>query len=112
VRPSSNNSPAGSYVEESPIRRPLLAPQASAVPPNILLQSNPASRSATPGIDIDIAGMQEEIDRAHERQADAARGTLLQIFPTVDREVIGWVLEANDGDLGRSIEALLEMSSG
>lgn len=61
---------------------------------------------------MDIAGMQDEIDRAHERAADAARGTLRQIFPAVDGEVLGWVLEANEGDLGRSIEALLEMSGG
>jgi hypothetical protein len=30
----------------------------------------------------------------------------------MDREVIEWVLEAEDGDLGRSIEKLLEMSAG
>ena len=56
--------------------------------------------------------MQAEIDRAHERQADAAIGTLAQIFPGMDGEILGWVLEANQGDLGKSIEALLEMSSG
>ena len=44
--------------------------------------------------------------------AVAARETLRQIFPTTDVEVVEWVLEANDGDLGKSIEALLEMSSG
>ena len=27
-------------------------------------------------------------------------------------EAVEWVLEANEGDLGKSIEALLEMSSG
>jgi hypothetical protein len=37
---------------------------------------------------------------------------LLQIFPAVDGEVIELVLEANTGDLGKSIEALLEMCSG
>jgi hypothetical protein len=36
----------------------------------------------------------------------------VQIFPAMDREVIDLVLEANSGDLGKSIEALLEMSSG
>ncbi len=45
-------------------------------------------------------GVQAEIDAAHRRAADAAWGTLIQIFPAV------WVLEANEGDLGRSIEAL------
>lgn len=53
--------------------------------------------------------MQAEIDRAHERAASAALGTLTQIFPAVDREVIEWVLEAEGGDLGRSIEKLLEV---
>jgi hypothetical protein len=36
----------------------------------------------------------------------------VQIFPGIDGEVIDLVLEANAGDLGKSIEALLEMSSG
>ncbi|KAI0036221.1 hypothetical protein K488DRAFT_8421, partial [Vararia minispora EC-137] len=117
IRRTPNHSPAGSYTDETPSRssRPM-APQPqlpqSAVPPSLMVQSNPASRAATPGVDIDIAGLQEEIDRAHERQVDAARGTLEQIFPAMDREVIEWVLEANEGDLGKSIEALLEMSSG
>jgi len=114
VRRTPSHSPAGSYTDETPSRR-LAAPQAqlpqSAVPPSLMVQSNPVSRAQTPGVDIDIAGMQEEIDRAHERQADAARGTLVQIFPAMDREIIEWVLEANEGDLGKSIEALLEMSS-
>ena len=70
----------------------------------------PASRAATPSGSLDIAGMQAEIDRAHARAGSAARGTLRQIFPEVDGEVVEWVLEANGGDLGRSIEALLEMS--
>jgi len=37
---------------------------------------------------------------------------LIQIFPAVDEEVIEWVLEANEGDLGQSIEALLEIGGG
>ncbi|KAI0642190.1 hypothetical protein C8Q79DRAFT_918080 [Trametes meyenii] len=68
------------------------------------------SRTPTPA--LDLVGLQEEIDRAHEKAAVAARGTLRQIFPTTDVEVVEWVLEANEGDLGKSIEALLEMSSG
>ncbi|KAF8269758.1 hypothetical protein EI94DRAFT_1724215 [Lactarius quietus] len=72
----------------------------------------PASRTGTPTAGLDISGLQAEIDAAHSRAADAARGTLMQIFPTVDQEVIEWVLEANEGDLGRSIEALLEIGGG
>jgi len=68
------------------------------------------SRTPTPA--LDISELQEEIDRAHERASSASLGTLTQIFPTVDREVIEWVLEAEEGDLGRSIEKLLEMTAG
>jgi hypothetical protein len=56
--------------------------------------------------------MQEEIDQAHDKAMGAARETLVQIFPAMDNEIIELVLEANQGDLGRSIEGLLEMSSG
>lgn len=65
------------------------------------------SRSTTP---IDFSAIEAEIDRAHAEAADAARNTLQQIFPTVDREVAELVLEANNGDLGLSIDKLLEMS--
>jgi hypothetical protein len=34
------------------------------------------------------------------------------MFPSMDGEVRDWVLEANGGDLGKSIEALLEMGGG
>ena len=68
--------------------------------------------SRTPTPNLDLAGLQDEIDRAHEKAAVAARETLRQIFPGMDVEVVEWVLEANEGDLGKSIEALLEMSSG
>ncbi|KAA1470201.1 hypothetical protein DENSPDRAFT_835935 [Dentipellis sp. KUC8613] len=73
------------------------------------------SRAPTPGpgsVDFDIPGLQAEIDAAHERQAEAAMGTLVQIFPEVEREVVMLVLEAEGGDLGRSIEKLLEMGAG
>ena len=68
--------------------------------------------SRTPTPNLDLAGLQDEIDRAHENAAAAARETLRQIFPGTDAEILDWVLEAKEGDLGRSIEALLEMSSG
>lgn len=88
----------------------------SATPPSGTLSSSPSAQTAhvsrTPTPNLDIAGLQAEIDRAHERAAVASKETLRQIFPDVDDEVMGWVLEANEGDLGKSIEALLEMSSG
>lgn len=55
--------------------------------------------------------MEAEIEAASEQASRAALETLFQIFPSADREVVGWVLEANEGDLGKSIEALLEMNS-
>ncbi|CAE6418093.1 unnamed protein product [Rhizoctonia solani] len=70
--------------------------------------THPGSRATTP---LDFSAMQAEIDRAHAAAADAARATLHQIFPTMDREVTDMVLEANNGDLGRSIDKLLEMSA-
>ncbi|KAG8755584.1 hypothetical protein FRC12_010847 [Ceratobasidium sp. 428] len=63
-----------------------------------------------PGSPLDFSVMQAEIDRAHAAAADAARNTLQQIFPTMDREVTDMILEANNGDLGLSIDKLLEMS--
>lgn len=68
------------------------------------------SRAPTPN--LDIAGIQAEIDRVHENAANASRETLKQIFPAMDVEILDLVLEGNSGDLGKSIEALLEMSSG
>lgn len=60
----------------------------------------------------DIHFLQAEIDRAHQRQSEASKGTLRQIFPGVDEEVLEWVLEGSDGQLERSIETLLEITSG
>jgi Rab5 GDP/GTP exchange factor len=84
------------------------------LPPRVQSLAGPEeshiSRTPTPA--LDFAGVQAQIDSAHEQAATAARDTLMQIFPTVDPEVIELVLEANDGDLGKSIEGLLEMSSG
>ncbi|KAG6888872.1 hypothetical protein C0992_007268 [Termitomyces sp. T32_za158] len=72
------------------------------------------SRTPTPNLDFDfdLAEMSRQIDVAHEQAAAAARETLVQIFPGVDGEVVELVLEAQSGDLGKSIEALLEMSVG
>lgn len=89
-----------------------------AAPPRVqsLGSNDPESYSAhvsrTPTPNLDFAGIQAEIDTAHEQAATAAKETLMQIFPSVDVEVVQWVLEANQGDLGKSIEGLLEMSSG
>jgi len=85
--------------------------------PQITRESSPSSMGASPGVSppsrtstpLDFTAMQREIDRAHAEAAEAGRGTLLSIFPNVDPEVVGWVLEATNRDLGSSIEKLLEM---
>ncbi|KAG8705815.1 hypothetical protein FRC08_001442 [Ceratobasidium sp. 394] len=71
---------------------------------------NPGVTPPRAGSPLDFSAMQAEIDRAHAAASDAARDTLLQIFPMVDREVADMVLEANNGDLGLSIDKLLEMN--
>jgi hypothetical protein len=75
----------------------------------VLWRSEEAHISRTPTPALDIAGVQAQIDLAHEQASSAAKATLRQIFPAVDVEVIDWVLEANEGDLGKSIEQLLEI---
>lgn len=72
--------------------------------------SHSAHISRTPTPALDLAGVQAQIDSAHAQAASEARETLRQIFPVVDREIVEWVLEANDGDLGKSIEQLLDIS--
>jgi hypothetical protein len=120
----SPGSPGFPLAEETPTRHGApythqalsMGPSQSLSPSHARVQSlsegliGTVSRTPTPI--LDIAGMQAEIDMAHEQAAAAARETLFQIFPGVDKEVVEWVLEANEGDLGKSIEGLLEMSSG
>ena len=96
-----------------PSQQQLLS-QASLLPPRVqsLVGSEGSHISRTPTPALDFAGVQAQIDSAHEQAAAAARETLMQIFPAVDMEVINLVLEANGGDLGKSIEGLLDMSGG
>ncbi|KAH6915834.1 guanine nucleotide exchange factor Vps9 [Coprinopsis sp. MPI-PUGE-AT-0042] len=73
------------------------------------------SISRTPTPSLDYAAVQAQIDASNasrEEEMAEARAQLLQIFPGTDREVVDWVLEANGGDLGKSIESLLDMNSG
>ena len=60
----------------------------------------------------DIQFYQAEIDRTHHQQSEASKDTLRQIFPGVDEEVLEWVLEGSEGHVERSIEMLLDMTSG
>ena len=85
--------------------------QSSLLPPRVQSLAGDGTRiSRTPTPALDFAGVQAQIDTAHEHAAVASRATLMQIFPGVDVEVVEWVLEANDGDLGKSIEQLLDIS--
>ncbi|KAG6811885.1 hypothetical protein H0H92_005411 [Tricholoma furcatifolium] len=130
-RAPSSASPAGPgspgfLPEETPSRlgpythQPLaMGPSQNFLSPTLLsprVQSlavaDGQSVSRTPTPNLDLAGLSRQIDAAHEHAAAAARDTLIQIFPSMDTEVIEWVLEAQNGDLGKSIEALLEMSGG
>ncbi|KAG6831618.1 hypothetical protein H0H87_004680 [Tephrocybe sp. NHM501043] len=126
--PSSSSSPGsvspGYVPEETPSRHGPFAHQPPALGPaqNLLSPVSPRmqslavgdgqSVSRTPTPNLDLAGMSQQIDAAHEHAAAAARDTLIQIFPSVETGVIELVLEAQDGDLGKSIEALLDISNG
>jgi len=120
---SPTNSP-GYGPEETPSRPGPQTHQSLAIGPSQSLLSHLPPRvqtlagsegshiSRTPTPALDLTGMQAQIDSAHEQAAVAARETLIQIFPTVEVEVVELVLEANGGDLGKSIEGLLDMSGG
>ncbi|KAF4592930.1 hypothetical protein EYR38_008636 [Pleurotus pulmonarius] len=88
-----------------------LGPSQAILPPRVQSLAQPefgislgpnsegAHLSRTPTPALDLSAVQEQIDNAHEQAAAASKSTLVQIFPTVDTEVVQWVLEANDGDL-------------
>ncbi|KAG2137629.1 uncharacterized protein EDB93DRAFT_1091064 [Suillus bovinus] len=108
---SSRPGSRGPYVHQG------LGPAQSLPPPNAIPQhlqtlsvGQQISRTPTPS--LDLTAVEAEIDRAHAQASAAARATLAQIFPGVDAEVRDWVLEANGGDLGKSIEGLLDMAGG
>ncbi|KAH9083601.1 hypothetical protein EDB83DRAFT_2511914 [Lactarius deliciosus] len=66
------------------------SPSPSPSAQTLVLPQNSYSTSRTGTAGLDIPGLQAEIDAAHTCAADAACGTLIQIFPTVDQEVIEW----------------------
>ncbi|RXW24812.1 hypothetical protein EST38_g1017 [Candolleomyces aberdarensis] len=91
-----------------PSHQALLPPRVNALANEGLAQH--ISRTPTPN--LDLAAVQQQIDAAQQAEVRQNREQLAQIFPNVDAEVVDWVLEANGGDLGKCIEALLEMNSG
>ncbi|KAJ7255474.1 hypothetical protein B0H12DRAFT_1016471 [Mycena haematopus] len=100
------------YHQGEPDDTPSRAPPTALIPPRLQSVAAGTGVSRTPTPNLDLAGMQAQIDSAHGQAAQAAKETLLQIFPSVEPEIVQWVLDANEGDLGKSIETLLEMSSG
>lgn len=87
-------------------------PPLNAIPQHLQPPSVGQHISRTPTPSLDLTAVEAEIDRAHAQASAAARATLAQIFPGMDPEVREWVLEANGGDLGKSIEGLLDMAGG
>lgn len=87
-----------------------LPSRTSSPSPGFVYAGTPPHSSRMPTPTLDLGALQDEIDRAHAAAQAAARETLKQIFPSVEIEVADMILEANNGDLGRSIEALLEIS--
>ena len=101
ANPDPSNNYGGGFQPPSESYASLVQAQES------YLQSQQARTEAP-----DIQFLQAEIDRAHEKQSQASRDTLRQIFPGVDEEVLEWVLEGSEGQVERSIEMLLEITSG
>ncbi|KAH8833213.1 hypothetical protein DL96DRAFT_1585229 [Flagelloscypha sp. PMI_526] len=113
---SRTGSPASSLYDHS-IETPTRLPPFSQSHPHLGVglgrpgggtASAHISRTPTPSLDLEA--VQAEINMATEHARAAAYETLKQMFPATEDEVIHWVLEANDNDLGRSIDQLLEMS--
>jgi len=112
---SGRSTPDMTPSRAGPLQIPYREPGSLTLPSNFLRSPSPAlggidSPARTPSPGLDIPGLQAEIDQAHERAASQALGSLTQMFPTADREVLEWVLEAEQGDLGRGIEKMLEIS--
>jgi hypothetical protein len=127
-RPSRTPPSPGAVVEDTltPTPAPKVVPGAvqapgsvpwsgtypSPLPQHLQPPSQAPHISRTPTPSLDLSAVQAEIDRAHAHASAASSSTLAQMFPSMDGEVRDWVLEANGGDLGKSIEALLEMGGG
>ncbi|GAA5896992.1 hypothetical protein JCM8208_006133 [Rhodotorula glutinis] len=70
----------------------------------------PDLRMYAPEEETDEAVLRE-IDRQHEEARLAALETLQGIFPDVENEVLEMVLLSNSGDMGKTIDSLLEMTA-
>ncbi|KZT56858.1 hypothetical protein CALCODRAFT_435090 [Calocera cornea HHB12733] len=106
---SAASTPMGTPSRGGGTLQPFSASPFGTSPANTPRQSTPDPEADDA---FDFAAISAEIDRAHDAAQQAGRDTLLQIFPGLDGEVADMVLEANNGDLGRSIDKLLEMGIG
>lgn len=53
-----------------------------------------------------------EIDRNTTTARQAGIDTLHQMFPDIDREIAGVILDSCQNDLGQAIDRMLEMAAG
>ena len=54
----------------------------------------------------------EEVGAIEQAHRESGRATVKQMFPQVEDDVIDMVIEANEGDLGRTIEAMIDIAGG
>ncbi|SGY44678.1 BQ5605_C001g00189 [Microbotryum silenes-dioicae] len=76
-----------------------MGPQQGFVDPGLFARSDQTTEEVT-----------REIDRQFEEQRLAALETLRNVFPDVEQEVLEVVLLSHNNDVGKTIDALLEMA--
>ncbi|KAJ9124257.1 hypothetical protein QFC22_001056 [Naganishia vaughanmartiniae] len=76
--------------------------------------SRPPSGTATPSNDptFNFSEITAEIDRTHATARQAGIETLHQMFPNIEEEVVGVILDSCGGELGLAIDRMLEMAAG
>ena len=91
---------------------PFSTPQRGPTPVPTNAHPGYTSEVVSPGRGAEERGLMEVVSAIDQAHRESARGTVKQIFPQVEDEVVDMVLEANGGDLGRTIEAMLEIAGG
>ncbi|KAJ9106263.1 hypothetical protein QFC21_001408 [Naganishia friedmannii] len=76
--------------------------------------SRPPSGAATPSNDptFNFSEITAEIDRTHATARQAGIETLHQMFPNIEEEIVGVILDSCGGELGLAIDRMLEMAAG
>ena len=98
-----NFFPSGGSPFATPQRGPTPVP---ATAPGYTSEFVPAGHNA------EERGIMEEVGAIDQAHRESARTTVKQMFPQVEDDVIDMILEANDGDLGRTIEAMIDIADG